>query len=378
MSDLPGYITEEGTARYAARFPQLAPTHFRLRHGVQVSSIGIGTYLGENDAQSSANYIESIKLAIRNGCNLIDTAVNYRMMQSERDIGSALHELVGGGEFERAELMVCTKGGYIPYDGEMPANPIADLKERFVATKLAKADEIVGNMHCMAPDFLSSQIELSCKNLGLQTIDVYYLHNPEAQLAYISPAEFMRRLRRAFLRFEEEVALGRILYYGVSTWNGLRTDDKAREYLPLHMLINTAREILGDDHHFRFLQFPYSLGMLEALNVRNQYIEHQEASGSIQRTAMPLLAAAYQYGLTSITSAGLLQSQVLDRIPSKINRTLGDFDTDAQYALHFNRSTPGVTSTLVGMSTPSHVTENLAVAKAAPLTQDEFFEKLSK
>ena len=89
MSDLPGYITEEGTARYAARFPQLAPTHFRLRHGVQVSSIGIGTYLGENDAQSSANYIESIKLAIRNGCNLIDTAVNYRMMQSERDATSA-------------------------------------------------------------------------------------------------------------------------------------------------------------------------------------------------------------------------------------------------------------------------------------------------
>lgn len=378
MSSAPDHITEEGSQRYVNRFPNLAADHFRLRYGVWLSSVGIGTYLGESDEASSAGYVESIKCAVRNGCNLIDTAVNYRMMQSERDVGTALQQLYASGEFARDELLICSKGGYIPYDGEMPSDPFADIQERFVAKRLAKADEIVGHMHCMAPDYLSSQIELSRKNLGTETIDVYYLHNPETQLAYVSPSEFVKRLRRAFLRLEEEVAYGHILAYGIASWNGLRTDDKAKDYLPLYMLIDIANQIAGAEHHFRFLQFPYNLGMLEALNVRNQYVEHQQEDGSIQRTAMPLLAAAYQFGMTSITSAALLQTQVLTRVPNKIRRTFGNFETDAQYAIHFNRSTPGVTTTLVGMSTPQHVLENMAVAKVEPLTQDEFFEKLSK
>lgn len=378
MSSAPDHITDEGSQHYVNRFPKLSTDHFRLRYGVWLSSIGIGTYLGESDAASSTGYVESIKTAIRNGCNVIDTAVNYRMMQSERDISTALKQLYEAGEFARDEILICTKGGYIPYDGEMPSDPLADIQKRFVAKRLAKAEEIVGHMHCMAPDFLSSQIELSRKNLGTDTIDVYYLHNPETQLAYISPSEFVKRLRRAFLRLEEEVVHGHILAYGIASWNGLRTDDKAKDYLPLHMLVNIANEIAGDEHHFRFLQFPYNLGMLEALNVRNQYLEHKEEDGSIKRTAMPLLAAAYQFGMTSITSAALLQTQVLTRVPNKIRRTFGNFETDAQYAVHFNRSTPGVTTTLVGMATPDHVVENMAVAKVQPLTQDEFFAKLSK
>ncbi len=372
------HVTGDGSERYKQRFAHLPADHFRQRYGVWFSSIGIGTYLGENDAESSEGYIECIKAAVASGCNVIDTAINYRMMQSERDIGVALRQLFASDVARRDELVICSKGGYIPYDGAMPDDPLADLQERYFSTGLAKPEQIVGPLHCIAPNYLSNQIELSLANLGLKTIDVYYLHNPETQLGHVTPSEFLKRIKAAFVRLEEEVALGRILTYGMATWNGLRTDDKARDYLPLQMIVSIAEEIAGPDHHFRFLQFPYNLGMLEPLNVRNQHIEHQDNNGRIQRTEMPLLAASYQLGMTAMTSASLLQTEVLGRVPNKIKRVLGDLDSDAQYAIHFNRSTPGVTTTLVGMSTPHHVAENMKVAAIEPLTQEEFFERLSK
>jgi aryl-alcohol dehydrogenase-like predicted oxidoreductase len=50
----------------------------------------------------------------------------------------------------------------------------------------------------MTPRWLDAMIELSRTNLGLDTIDIYYLHNPESQLGAISRDEFNLRLRGAF------------------------------------------------------------------------------------------------------------------------------------------------------------------------------------
>ena len=38
-------------------------------------------------------------------------------------------------------------------------------------------------MHCMSPAYLENQIERSRRNLGMETIDLFYVHNPESQLA---------------------------------------------------------------------------------------------------------------------------------------------------------------------------------------------------
>ena len=83
----PGYATPEGTARYAARLQgAVAEGHFREFQGLKISSIGLGTYLGEHDAETDAEYRDAIMRAVELGCNLIDTAVNYRFQQSERAI----------------------------------------------------------------------------------------------------------------------------------------------------------------------------------------------------------------------------------------------------------------------------------------------------
>src|SRR5580700_2219765 len=115
---LPGHATADGTARYQDRFPQLRDAgHFRVPKNVpgvdelHLSSIGLGTYLGETDEAADRAYTDSIAAALRSGINVLDTAINYRHQRSERNIGAALKTLVDSGELRRDEALVCTKAG---------------------------------------------------------------------------------------------------------------------------------------------------------------------------------------------------------------------------------------------------------------------------
>lgn len=375
------FATQAGTARYAERFRTQLPEHFRHRYGLWLSSIGLGTYLGNHDATTSQGYQQSIEAAVRSGCNVIDTAINYRMMQSERDVGAALRSLFASGDAARDEIVVCTKGGLIAYDGptadSAAADRQADLQARFFDTGLAEPVDIVGGIHCMTPAYLSHQIDTSLANLGLDGIDVYYIHNPEVQLDYITPDAFATRLRAAFERLEEEVARGRIRFYGVATWDGLRANESDQAYLPLHWLVDLAQEVGGAQHHFRFVQFPYNLSMLDALTERNQYVDRPADDGTEARVHLQLLAACVQHGMVAVGSAGLGQSAALEAIPQRLRERMEGylpalFPTDAHLALQFNRSTPGLTTSLVGMSSSFHVTENMAVAQIAPMTTATF------
>src|SRR5689334_8536587 len=80
--------TLEGTRRFAKRFTgKLAPEHFREEQGLLLSTIGIGTYLGEADAKTDEAYRAAVTHAVELGVNVIDTAINYRFQRSERSIG---------------------------------------------------------------------------------------------------------------------------------------------------------------------------------------------------------------------------------------------------------------------------------------------------
>ena len=109
--------TAEGTRRYAERLRAItAPGHFRNQRGLLMSSIGLGTYLGHWDDTTDKLYQESVRRAVELGCNVIDSAINYRFQRSERTIGAALHQLFESGKASRDEIIVATKGGYFPFD----------------------------------------------------------------------------------------------------------------------------------------------------------------------------------------------------------------------------------------------------------------------
>ncbi len=213
--------TTEGTTRYTERFAgKTAPGHFRRQQHLVLSSIGIGTYLGNADEATDTNYRNAVVRAVQLGANVIDSAANYRFQRSERSIGKALKILANEHGIQRDELVICTKGGYLPFDGGQPKNVREYVNETFVKPGIASFDDFVGGSHCMTPSYLQNQIDRSLRNMELECIDVYYIHNPESQLEHVSEVEFYDRLRRAFERLEENRSQGKLAYYGVATWNG--------------------------------------------------------------------------------------------------------------------------------------------------------------
>src|SRR5437667_10111666 len=116
-----GRGTADGGAKFRKRFPEAeANGHFRTSAGLIFSSVGIGTYLGKPNDETDECYRKSVIRAVELGANVIDTAANYRCQRSERAIGSALRDLVELHEIDREQLVICTKGGYLAFDGHPP------------------------------------------------------------------------------------------------------------------------------------------------------------------------------------------------------------------------------------------------------------------
>ncbi len=360
--------TAEGTSAYAARFASMRG-HFRAAIGLGVSSIGIGTYLGEPDEETDRGYEAAIKAALLGGINLIDTAVNYRHQRSERAIGKALAELINGGKMRREEVIVATKGGYLTFDGSAPANPRVWFNDQYLKTGIIGPGELVEGSHCIAPRYLDAMVETSRANLGLETIDIYYLHNPESQLASVDRAEFLARMRAAFEMLEQKVAQGKIGVYGTATWNGYRADPHDRGYLSLDELIKIAAEAGGKDHHFKVVQLPYNLAMPEALATSNQRVAGGQAT---------MLQAATAMGVAVCASASLLQGRLARGLPPIVDGALSGFVSDAQRSVQFVRSTPGVDVALVGMKSVEHVREIIETAKTPPAPLESILKLFRK
>ncbi|HXW17361.1 MAG TPA: aldo/keto reductase [Candidatus Acidoferrales bacterium] len=363
---MPKLATAEGTHRYAARFADRAAAgHFREQAstGLQLSSIGIGTYLGEPDAATDVGYTLAVVTAVEGGINLVDTAINYRFQRSERSIGAALQELAAKG-IARDEIVLCTKAGFLTPDGEMPGDANEYFVREYLQPGVFRPEDIAADCHCMATPYLADQLARSLKNLGVESIDVFYLHNPETQLAAISRELFMQRLRDAFEFLEHEVAAGRIGAYGLATWNGFRQQRGARDFLSLEEMIGAARAVAGEAHHFRFVQLPFNLAMPEALTLVNQTMDGRQGS---------TLQAARALGITVVSSAALLQGQLTKNLPPFVSAALG-LKNDLQRAMQFARSTPGVTSALVGMSRPEHVRENLEIIGVEPAAREQYLK----
>lgn len=350
------HATPEGTARYATRFAEsFVPDYFRATPmSLQLSSIGVGTYLGDSTNDDDERYVAVVRRALAEGINVIDTAINYRCQRSERAVGAALERAIADGVVRRDEVVVCSKGGFVPLDGAPPAKRsdyVAYVQREFFDAGVMRPNDVDSGGHSMAPGFLRYCIAHSRRNLGVSTIDVYYLHNPEQQLASMSPASFREHVRAAFMVFEDAVSRGEIGVYGCATWTGLRASPTTKSYLDLAALVQIAREVAGDAHHFRAVQLPINLAMTEAVRAPTQ----RRADG----TMTTLLEVAQDLGVSVMASASLMQGQLTQGLPAPMRELFPSMQTDAQRALAFVRSLPSLTTALVGMKTPAHLEENL-------------------
>jgi aryl-alcohol dehydrogenase-like predicted oxidoreductase len=269
------------------------------------------------------------------GANVVDAAIVYRNQRSERAIGRALRAAAAAG-VARDEVVVASKAGFLGFDGARPPDPRAYFQRTIVDAGLASWDEIAGGCHCLAPRFLADQLARSRANLGVDTIDIYYLHNPETQLDDVDRATFLRRMRAAFEVMERARADGAIGRYGIATWFGFREPPAARNHLDLAELVALAREVGGDRHGLEAVQLPLNRSLPEA------------AEAPTQR-GQSLLDAARELGLYVMSSASIMQGK------------LAPDPAAARAALDWTRTRPGLGTALVGTSRAEHVETNAAV-----------------
>ncbi|MGH9919626.1 MAG: aldo/keto reductase [Nitrososphaerales archaeon] len=363
---LAGHATREGTTRFAewaVGKKGVDSRHFREFRGLRLSSLGIGTYLGGMDAETDRLVEEAVSLSVSSGAvNVIDTAINYRLQRAERSVGRALARLAGEGGIAggREALLVCTKNGYLSSDGELSTDFWEYIQEEFVKPGKLRREEIAGEAHSMAIPFLKEQLGRSLANLGLDTVDVLYLHNAaESWLPEIGYGSFIEKLREVFALYEEERRKGRVLYYGMASWSCFRVKEGEAERVNLEDVVEVARGAGGEEHGFRFLQLPFNVAMNEALTLRNQRI-----AGELVTT----FEAARRLGVGVFTSVPLSQGRLLNhtRVPALDG-------SKALSLIQFARSAhPAVVAPLIGQKSPEHAKENLRIAMTPPLDESGF------
>ncbi len=328
--------TAAGTARFHTRHAAaVVADHVRRLGDLSLSSVGLGSYLAPPDDATDARYEAAVARSLALGVNVVDAAIVYRNQRSERAIGRALRVAAAAG-VARDEIVVATKAGFLGFDGHRPPDPRAYFQRAIVDAGLAGWDEIAAGCHCLAPRFLVDQLARSRANLGVETIDIYYLHNPETQLDDVDRATLLSRMRSGFEVLERARADGAIARYGVATWFGFRALPDARPHLDLAELVALARQVGGDRHGFEVVQVPLNRTMPEAAEAPTQ-------------AGRSLLAAARDLGLYVMSSASIMQGK------------LAPDPAAARAALDWTRTRPGLGTALVGTSSAEHVEHNAAV-----------------
>jgi aryl-alcohol dehydrogenase-like predicted oxidoreductase len=355
--------TADGTWEYRDQFgEEFGRTYFRRFGDGVISSLGLGTYLGEPTDAVDEKYEKAISTALEGGCNVFDTAINYRHQRSERVVGKALEE----SGIDRESVLIATKGGFLSFDRGQPEDPGAYIREEYVEPGIVSREDLVRGSHCIAPEFIDDQIDRSLLNLGLETIDLYYVHNPESQLENRSREAVYDQLEATFTRLEERVAAGDLRYYGVATWDAFRVHPEHASYLSLPEIVSRARAAAkaaeNTATHLRAIQLPFNVQMADGFTTES----HEGAEGTESA-----LWFAQKAGLNAFASASIGQGQLAAGIPEAVSERL-EGESEAQKAINFARSAPGVTSALVGMSSEEHVRENLGACRFDPMGAEAF------
>jgi len=257
---------------------------------------------------------------------------------------------VGAGTVRREDVIVATKGGFIPFDGGVPPDPHRYLTETYVRRGILEPQDVVGGLPLHDAALPAGPDRPESREPRSRDDRRHYIHNPETQLGEVDRAEFDARMRAAFATLEEAVAEGKLRQYGTATWNGYRQPAAAPDQLELGELVQAAREVAGADHHFKVIQLPYNLAMPEAFTRANQ---------RVGADTLPCFQAAERPRSLRDGVGSIYQGQLAPEPAAPHRDFLPGLRTDAQRALQFVRSTPGIGTALVGMKSVAHVRENL-------------------
>lgn len=364
-SMIQGHATAKGTKQFAESSPADI-SNYKEFAGLTLSNVGMGTYLGEPNSATDGAVKQAVYESVRAGINVFDTAINYRSQKAERALGAALAKMIQDEIISREDIFLSTKNGYVTSDADTHQDFWEYINEQYVKRGAIRPGDISSGYHCMSISFLEDQLNRSIKNLGVDCIDLMYLHNAvEGQYQDLSQEALLEKIAKVIRWFESQRKARRIQYYGLATWECFRVPPEDPQHLSLEWALEMATKAAGDSHGLRFVQLPYNMYLDQALREPTQSVGDQK---------VPFLQAAQMLNIGVFTSVPFMQGRLLG------SGIVPKFTTGppSVRSLQFIRSTPGVLAPLVGHKSPSHVSENLAVMKIPPMSPDTFSDTLHK
>ena len=325
--------------------------------GLSLSSIGLGTYLGDEDAATDAGYEACIAAGLGAGINVFDSAINYRGQKSERAIGRALGEGV-----RVAAPRGATRSSSRPRAATSRTTPTIRgpprryVQESFLDSGLAPTDEIAQECHCIAPAYLRDQIARSLREPG-----------PGDHRSLLPPQRRDAARRRRSPRRSGSACGGRSR---PSRKRPPRAGSPRGASRP-GTACACRRSIRTTSRSPRCSSWPErsaAPGTTSAPSSCRPTSRWRRASSTARRRSeqarQPALPAARALGLAAFGSASILQGRLAAvELPEEIAEAFPGLRTSGQQALQFARSAPGMTTALVGVSSPEHAAEDFALAK---------------
>ncbi len=362
-----GFATMAATRQYVKTIGQhCAEGNFSdfLNIHLQLSSMGMGTFPGAPTDEVDEQYASTIAEALTQGVNVMDTGAHYRYGRSCAALGEGVRRAMAQG-VTREQMFLVSKGGFLSFRNGKPDDLAAWFQREVVLTGLGKTDDLV-QAHCISPEYIGFQLELSRRLMGVETLDAFLVDQPEVHIPVIGKEMLNRKLQNVFVVLEQAVKDGKLRYYGISTFNGFRveTDHPLFESLTsLQGLAEKAAQQVWNSptakHSFKVVQMPFNQVMQESFTRFNQATGQGNVGSTIQ--------AAHQLGVYVMASHTMFKGHLANQSVDAVLQTMPMLRNHAQRALQFNRSTPGIGTSLVGISSPEHLEDLLAVSRIAPL-----------
>ena len=371
---IPGYCSMMATKQYVTTIGKdCAAGHFSdfLNVHLQLSSIGLGTFPGAPVDEIDAQYADIVTEALTSGINVIDTGAHYRYGRSAAAVGEGVRRALAAG-VKREQIFLVSKGGFLSFRDGRPDDLQAWFQAEVVAKGLGRVEDLT-QAHCISPEYIGFQLELSRQLMGVETLDAFLIDQPEVHIPAIGKDQLNRKLEKVFMVLEQAVKDKKLRYYGISTFNGFRaeTDDPVFQSITsMQGHAEKAAQAIWKNpqakHQFKVVQMPFNQVMQEGFTRFSQTTGQGNIGSTIQ--------AAHQLGVYLMASHTLFKGHLATQAMDAVMQSMTMLSNPAQQAIQFNRSTPGVGTTLVGISTPAHLQDVLTVAHTEPMEKTAYLK----
>lgn len=263
----------------------------KLHDKKKISIIGFGMYKGAENKEGDEKWLKSLLYGLKKGINLIDTAQKYRNGKSEKILGKAIK--IYQKKNKREYLTIISKVGLLP----------KYFYTQNLQTKIGIKKNNINNAlnFCIDTKYINWSIDNSLKLLEIKYLDYYLLHNPE--IALLKTGGY-KKILNALDTLQTLKENGKIKYYGIATWNGLRRSSSSKMHINLLKIITYLNKKYGKKNGFKCIEAPLSIGMTDVYHYRSNF----------KKENMSLIELLKKFNINFFSSASLYEGKIQELV----------------------------------------------------------------